>query len=89
MGIVVYKFQIRTFEHTHVHYPSSATASRGSVGAMVSYNIDSAIVEQQLSDEIHEWLFENTIGKYCIDGFYLIFQLEEDAVHFKLKWGVE
>ncbi len=44
------------------------------------------VLAKFLTDDMIEWLFDNVEGKYLVDGKYLYFQNDEDAMAFKLVW---
>ena len=39
-----------------------------------------------LTGDMIEWIFNNVTGKYLVDGKYIYFQKDGDAMAFKLKW---
>ena len=39
-----------------------------------------------LTDEQIEWLFENIKNRFILDGHYIIFENDDDAMAFKLRW---
>lgn len=79
---MAYKVKIRDGEMS----APTAVINKGQF-AVTDYYFVQLVIKQKLFDEMHDWLFTNTIGKYCIDGNFIIFQKEEDAIHFKLAYG--